>query len=375
MILDGQAAELFDGRTFQACQHNSKTLGFEWDTDRYYPAVYPPMHYALFAPLAALPYRIATMLWIAVLWAAVFVSAYLIALLCEHERGIGQRETASQGLWQRYLWIAIVLFPSVHISVLFGQKSALWLLIACVTCYLLQRNRQATAGLIFGLLSLKPTLFFLLPLLMVRHGRWRFVAGTGISVACVWGLALVSLPWSMWTSYFATLQNATSYGAASGYRVDWACNLFAIANALPVDWITWGKTALCVPLFLYVLLCVFQTEIEGICPELILIAFLGTFLISPHAYHYDLSILILPVLWISVRQPQRGVIYFALLSIAIAVSSQVMETLRVPVIAIVLLGLLSELRLRDALARTVPSSDLPRTKGSLFGPAAGPSCG
>jgi nitrate reductase NapE component len=359
LILEGRASDLYHLETFRKWQHDPSVIGFRWDDEQYYPAVYPPPHYAFFTPLAMLPYRWATTLWVVTLWACVFLAATLLAKICRHELTPHAERDPENADWMRFLWLAIVMFPPVHISIMFGQKSVVWLVIVCIVCRLMQKRREGLAGIVFGLLSMKPTLFFLLPWIMMRQGRWRFAAGASSSVLGLWGIAIIALPEAMWSGYLATLSNAMSYGSHTGYRVDWSCNLLAIANSLPTAWVEWGKFSLCVPLMIYVLLCVFQDRFARVKPEFFLIAFAGTILLSPHAYHYDLCILLLPILWMAVQQPRQALAYYVLVSFAVFLSSNVMGSFRIPLIALMLLGMLIERRLRNAQASKSPEWGLP----------------
>ncbi len=65
------------------------------------------------------------------------------------------------------MWLALLLFPSLLFSISLGQKSTLWMMAVAVAMSLLASGKDFRAGLVFGFLSIKPTLFFLLPLAMV----------------------------------------------------------------------------------------------------------------------------------------------------------------------------------------------------------------
>lgn len=79
-----------------------------------------------------------------------------------------------------WFWPAMLLFPPLLLGLTMGQKGTFWLLIMAATWLLYRRKSPLAAGLVFGLLSIKPTLFFLLPLVMLRHREWRFVAGASL---------------------------------------------------------------------------------------------------------------------------------------------------------------------------------------------------
>lgn len=347
MLLTGHSSELYQSEAFQAWQHDPSVIGFSWDLDQFYPAVYPPIHYAFYTLLACIPYRLAAAVWVALLWAAVLASAKLITEIAANSFSpdLSDQQPIRDRL--RYIWLALVFFPPVHFSIILGQKSVLWLLVLCVVCRLLQMRRELTAGCVFAVFAVKPTLFFLLPVLMLRQGRFRFCAGITLGMLGLFGLGTLSIPLDTWIDYFHAIGDPSEYANNSGYRLDWSCNVIAIANALPLGFVTWGKFALCLPIAVYVGLCVFQHRLNPTSPEFFLVAIAGTALLSPHAYHYDLCLLMLPILWTFADRPQASVAYYALLSVAIAISPNLVDFLGFPIVAILLIGILSEIRLRN----------------------------
>ena len=44
-----------------------------------------------------------------------------------------------------------------------------------------------------------------------------------------------------------------------------------------------------------------------------------TLLISPHTYHYDLCVLLLPILWLVATSPKCGIAYYGMLAVVLAV--------------------------------------------------------
>ncbi len=55
-----------------------------------------------------------------------------------------------------------------------------------------------------------------------------------------------------------------------------------------------------------------------------------TFLLSPHAYYYDLIVLLIPLLWYAKLEPRRAIVSFLLLAVAILGSSVGTAWLGVP---------------------------------------------
>lgn len=381
VILTGHSDSLYQVDRFCALQHDASVTGFTWESVESFPPVYPPMHYALFVPFACIPYRYAAIFWMCLLWGTVFVCAELITRIVRFDLTDEQRNDPRWARGLNALWIAVLLFPAVPLSVMFGQKSLLWLMIVCVTCRLLQQRRDTMAGLVFSLLALKPTLFFFLPWLMLRYGNRRFVLGAAFGCLLIWGSAFAFFPMSTWQGYAETVLHASDYTSNPGYRIDWSCHLMSLVTGLPLAMQSWGKLAVVLPLAIYVLLCVLQPRDPGVGPDLILRGLLGTFLLSPHSYHYDLCLFLVPILWSLVTNVRQCVLAYMLLAFVLSLSTPLANMVPVPWIAITLLGWASYERLRAQGSRwgwrepsTNASFDV-RDTGALATPAATHSAG
>jgi hypothetical protein len=347
MILCGHASQLYNVETFRAWQYDPSVVGFEWQTDQYFPPVYPPPHYVLFLPFATIEYRWATVIWLFVLIAAIVPTASCIAHLSKVSNSQAQT---------RYLWIAMLLFPSLLFSITLGQKSVLWLLAVCWTWRFLQANHDFKAGLVFGLVSLKPTLFFLIPIVMLFQRRWSFLLGVSSSVTVLWGSAALVVPWESWVAFGQSLLSAGQYAEHGGYRLDWSCNLMALAYGVPASWMPLCKLGVCLPLAIYVSYAAIGDKAWAlVTPEKAMLLLCATVLISPHSYHYDLCVLLLPILWMAAESPRVGGAYYALLALGVTIAPEALECLQIPIVPVVLAGLICELRLRPLLSKSASS--------------------
>ena len=366
MVLTGHVSELYDLDVFRAWQYDPKVVGFAWKTDQYFPPVYPPPHYVLFSPFACLPYRWAVVIWLLVLISAAFFSSKLISDITNHsaselnEEALVETQSKSQ-----YLWLGMILFPSLLFSISLGQKSVCWLLLICMTWRLLQCHRDYAAGMVFGILSIKPTLFFLMPLVLLRNGRWRFFLGASLSVCTIWGTTACLVPIETWIAFMKVVGTASDYAENMGYRIDWSCNLMTMAYSLPEEYVQWCKWAICIPISIYLFYCIFEDRQYAVdSPEKALMIFGSTILISPHTYHYDLCVLLLPILWLAASATQHGIVCYGLLAIGITVASLVQDYLHFPILPILLVGIVCELRLRGAMRLEPEALAEPRRRKS-----------
>ncbi|XZE43142.1 glycosyltransferase family 87 protein [Pirellulaceae bacterium SH467] len=338
MIWNGQINSVYSDE-FLAVQHDRTITGFEWDPEQFFPPVYPPPHYLLFSPWGAIPYRIAVLGWLALLLGAACLSSILL-------QSMGGQASGGRG----YLWISVLLFPPLLLSITLGQKSALWLLLFVVVCRWIKQDRWFAAGLLAGLITIKPTLCFLLPLLMILDRRWRFLGGMALSTAVLWGAAICIFPQEAWGGFLAIASTAGRYTDQHGFHLDWSCNLISLASSLPIGWSAWGKMAISLPLALYALLAAVEVRSSWNDPKRWMTWMLATILLSPHFYHYDLCILLLPIVWMLATETQRGICYFVTLSLALMLAPEVYALWQIPLLPIVLLGMLCELRLSPRLS-------------------------
>ena len=130
---------------------------------------YPPGFLLLIAPLGALPY-----------WAAwiVFVLGSLVCLALAVRR---PAEVLPGG------WRLLTVAPVVLIGCLaIGQNSVLWTAALVAALWAMRRERPAAAGLWIALLTLKPQLGVLIPVALVAARQWRVIAwASGLAAALV----------------------------------------------------------------------------------------------------------------------------------------------------------------------------------------------
>jgi hypothetical protein len=88
----------------------------------------------------------------------------------------------------------------------------------------------------------------------------------------------------------------------------------------------------------------------------------STLLVSPHTYHYDLCILLLPILCLATTAGQRAFVYYGLLSLGVAVAGELQEFFHIPILPILLIGMICELRLHGVF---LPNSNIRRSAAPL----------
>jgi hypothetical protein len=207
--LHGDAAGAYDDARMIAAQHAAfpgMTLKLPWN--------YPPTFQLLLAPLAALPYVVA---WI--LWSVAGYAAFAATL----QRGTDGRPAA-----------LMVLAPAAAINLFYGQNGLFSAALLCGGISLLDR-RPRLAGVLLGLLSCKPQLAVLAPLLLLAGGHWRALVAAVVSQALLSGATLVMFGEAPWLAFLGKLLHPDTVvtSSSSDWRAVPSMMTFARTIGLP----------------------------------------------------------------------------------------------------------------------------------------------
>ena len=282
LAVEGRAAAAFDWYAIQAAHH----LAVPGIGEKIFLWHYPPTYLLMILPLGLMPYIAALLAFLggtALLWAAL----------------------ARRLLSDRRAWIVAAALPAGLVNLMHGQNGFLTAGIAGFALLALDR-RPLVAGLLIGLLAIKPHLAVLFPLALAAEGRWRTFAAaalttlgfTAASVAAFgWpfveaflrDLPIVQqvidsglLPWGMMPSpYVFALSLGVPAGAAMSLQA-----IVAVAAAACV-WIAWRAPA-----------APFEAKAA--------VLMVAALLVSPYVFYYDLTWAGLAIAWLAVLGLQRG---------------------------------------------------------------------
>lgn len=274
---------LYDQQAFRSVQHDPRQLGFSWQRDKYFPAVYPPFWYMAIQPLARLDYLPAARCWLALMTLAL-AAALLMLYRTEQIPG----------------WMAAVLCcaPPVVASLASGQKGTLLLLILTTAWVLLRAGKPLGSGLVFGLIGFKPHLGLPIGLLMLAGRQWRWVSGVWLTlsglilVSCTGGMAVCRGFISMLTGLGNYLETG-GYRLAEGFSLAAACHLTS-GNPQAATMAAGSLSAvLALATIWYLRNTRFSCRRE--LARATAAAVVLMILVVPHFYWYDLVVLVLPV--------------------------------------------------------------------------------
>jgi len=141
-----------------------------------------------------------------------FLLAVLPLGLLAYPAALGVFTLAGAGLWaalvrrvaaDRRAWIVAAAAPAGLINLLDGQNGFLTAALAGFALLLLAR-RPVLAGVLIGLLAIKPHLAVLFPLALLADRQWRAIAAAAITAAL---FAATSIAVFGWGTLFAFLHD------------------------------------------------------------------------------------------------------------------------------------------------------------------------
>jgi hypothetical protein len=276
LVAGGPLHDIYDIQAYRAYQQGlfgGAVLGHNYS---YTPVSF--FYVWLFAPF---PYVVALALWL------VLTGGALVAAARPWLRDAGLPA-----------WIAVILPASLmnlwagHYGFLFG---ALWL-----AAWRLLDGRPRTAGLLIGLMIVKPHLALLMPLALARRGAWTAFLFAGLTAS---GLVLASglaFGWDYWASWLGStiFAQAAMIGDTGQFflRMMPTVAPSLLLAGLP-SWAAWavqGATALAAAAALWRFMPKDPARAG-------LAAACATFLVLPYAFVYDMTVVSLAALLVMRR--------------------------------------------------------------------------
>jgi len=262
-MFSGGPAPWFDARTYAAALRDM--LGPTYP-ETYWS--YPP-HVVLFVwPLGLMPYLFAY-----IAWCVIGIALYLFACASALPR-------------ERLLFLAVA--PGVAVCVFFGQNGFYTAALLIGGLLALDR-RPVLAGVLFGILTIKPQLGLLLPIILLLERRWATIASAAATVALLFVATALLFGWDVWLDYWHKIvpQQMWLTENAGGLMFSLVSSLFFGARLihLPLG-VAWaiqyaGST--------FAVAAVVWTYWKRRDPNLSLALFVtATFLFTPYILNYDM---------------------------------------------------------------------------------------
>lgn len=296
VIQHGDVRRLYDTPYIQQMEHDPRIIGFSWDKSRYLPMVYPPCYYLLVSPFSRLPFHASAWLW-AVLIIACFYLSWLV-LACS-DRDTNDRKAAASSIhWSWFMTICTLYGPFLE-NLASSQKATLGMLAMSGSWYLLRNNHSFGAGLVIGLLAVKPQWLIVVAVCMVWQRQWRFIGGI-IVVASVYAILCLGLGWDVCWQYAKFGAQAAEYVRHPGYETHRTHCLYGAMVLLSGGSTNWWVRGLSLIGYAWVGWCLRQIFGRGSRWQTFDGAmqwtgmWIATVLCSPHWLTYDLTLLTIP---------------------------------------------------------------------------------
>jgi len=287
LVLGGNALLLFDQPAYYA---HLKTLFGEYY--RVHAWSYPPHALPLVAPLGFLEYRPALVVFLAVTFAlfaaaaAAFVKRYA--------------SSASKPL------LALALAGFVLLQIETTQNGFLMAALLLAALAFL-RERPVIAGLCLALLTIKPQLGFLVPLIAIFDRNWRVLAWAAVFTVLLVGVSLAWFGVEPWRAYIDAVipyqrHVMTHWRGEFLYMMP---GVFGAARSLGYDPGMAFRVQLLVSVIagvtLIALLMRLRDPLDRAGAVLI-----GTFLVSPYAFNYDMGAMSVAAACLALRAADGG---------------------------------------------------------------------
>ncbi|HEX3809105.1 MAG TPA: glycosyltransferase family 87 protein [Rhizomicrobium sp.] len=205
--LRGDAASAFD----PAKQFAHERLLFG-NATQFYGWHYPPFFLLIAAPLAALPYIPALIVWQAISFALYLGTMWLLL-----------RASAAPQVVRDRIWLLLAAaFPAVFLNLTHGHNGFLTAALLGGGILMLDK-RPLLAGVFFGLLVYKPQFGLMIPVALIAEGRWRAVIAAALTVgvtAIVTTAIFGTAPWAAFVQFLPYTRTVVlEQGGAGFYKI------------------------------------------------------------------------------------------------------------------------------------------------------------
>jgi hypothetical protein len=327
LALEGRLSILYDIDSYRAYQDVLFDRGLSAHNYSYPP---PTLLYTW--AFGLLPYPLALISWLALTGAAFAAAArpYL-------------REAGLPG------WLALVA-PATLLNVWAGHYGlligALWL-----GAFHLLPRRPVTAGILIGLMLVKPHLAVLAPLILARRGEWRAFAAAAVTAGGLVALSLLCFGPELWRTYLtvtAGVQAAMVDDVGTLFlrmmpTVVPTVSAFGFPGAVAWTLQLLGGAAAVAALLIHMPR---DSRAAGLAGGV------ATFLVLPYAFDYDMTVPGLAALLMFARlrrEPESGPSFVLLLAFLLPLTVHTFGLLHLPAAPLILAALLA-LMLRPARA-------------------------
>jgi hypothetical protein len=270
--LPGQLPDLFAPESYQA-----QLAGMFGPQDQHRAWSYPPHYLLPLLPLALMPYEIAAAVFLGTTF-ALFVAGALAF-----------RRAEAPGTDLVPVWAAVAVYALVNVNAVQNGFLIGALLLFGLA---LRGRRPVLAGLAFGLLTVKPQLGLLVPLLLLFERDWATILWSGVFTVALVVLSAALFGTAVWESH--VLRTAADQRNVltdwTGIFIYMMPTVFASARSLGLDTsvaflLQWPVSIAALATALWL----FFRDASRLGRSFALLC--ATFLVSPYGFDYDMGAL------------------------------------------------------------------------------------
>jgi hypothetical protein len=294
-IFEGKVPLLFDIQGFHLYQEGLLGESFaehSWS--------YPPNMLLMIWPLGQLPY-----LWGLAAWSFLLLSLYLWV------------STTGRGD-QALLLIALLLAPATYANFSGGQNGFLTAVLMIGGFRLLGR-RPILAGVLFGLLTVKPQLGVLLPFALLAARQWSTMLSATVTAVALFALSVAVFGWESWQAYLQVTvpHQSTVMSEYKGVFLAMMPSPYIGLRLLHVDpSIRWAVQGCFSAVALLGVVWTFaRCEDQDLRFSALAV---GTFLATPYAFNYDMTTVSLAIALLALQGWRQGFLPSERLSLALS---------------------------------------------------------
>lgn len=279
---------------------------------------YPP-HVLLFIwPFGLIPYFPGYLLWTGLGVAAVLFAA-------QHN-----------GIRPKDFWF-LALAPAAAVNIFIGQNGFFSAALLIGGLGLMDR-RPWIAGMLLGMLTLKPQLGFLMPLMLLLTERWRVIAGAVLTTALLMGVTALLYGPDIWLGYIEKVlpQQRWLMDITGGILFCMIPSTLIAARfiGLPID-VAWALQWIATAAATATVVWTYWRSRDPILSAAVLIT--ATFIASPYTLTYDMVIFAWIVLLLRDRPGNDRIDHFLALAVwSLPITMLLAGPFRIPLAAIVL---------------------------------------
>ena len=257
---------------------------------------YPPHVLLLIWPFGLMPYLPAFVLWT--------LGGFALFLYAAASGGIERKH---------FFFIAVA--PAVAVNVLIGQNG--FFTAALLICGLINLDRRPVlAGALFGILTVKPQLGLLLPLMLVVSGRWRAIVSASATTAALVAATSWLYGVDIWLAYLDTVvpQQQVLQEHGGGLLLLQAASAFHAGRlvGLPLG-SAWALQAIVSAAAIAAVIWTFRRGRDPVLSIALLIA--ATFLVTPYALNYDMVVLAWVLALLRQREGNEPIDHFLIIAV------------------------------------------------------------